>query len=71
MTTTPERRKHSRIALKGTAILLAAEHAVRARLLNLSEGGFLGSTLVTAPMRLLGRPVDIELRLPHRLVAVA
>jgi CheY-like chemotaxis protein len=63
MTEIPERRKHARIALKGTAILLAGEHAVRARLVNLSEGGFLATTLVTAPLRLLGRPVDIELRL--------
>lgn len=62
-----ERRKHPRIALKGTAILLAGEHAVRARLINLCEGGFLASTLVTAPMRLLGRSVDIELRLDDRL----
>src|SRR4051794_14924648 len=60
---TGERRKHARFELKGTAILLAGEHAVRARLVNLSEGGFLGSTLVTAPMRLLGRSVNIELRL--------
>jgi CheY-like chemotaxis protein len=62
-----ERRKHGRIALKGTAILLAGEHAVRARLVNLGEGGFLATTLVTAPMRLLGRTVEIELRLddPH------
>lgn len=62
-----ERRKHGRIALKGTAILLAGEHAVRARLVNLGEGGFLATTLVTAPMRLLGRSVDIELRLDDPL----
>lgn len=62
-----ERRKHTRIAVKGTAILLAGEHAARARLVNLSEGGFLASTLVTPPSRLLGQSVDIELRLddPH------
>ena len=36
---------------------------MRARLLNLSEGGFLASTLVTPPRRLLGRSVAIELRL--------
>ena len=63
MTEITERRKHARIALKGTAILLAGEYAVRARLVNLSEGGFLATTLVTAPIRLLGRSVDIELRL--------
>ena len=67
MTAIVERRKHARIVLKGTAILLAGEHAVRARLLNLSEGGFLASTLVTPPRRLLGRNVDIELRLDDRL----
>lgn len=64
---TTERRKHARIALKGTAILLAGEHAVRARLSNLSQGGFLATTLVTAPMGLLARSVDIELRLDDRL----
>ena len=62
-----ERRKHGRIALKGTAIVLAGEHAVRARLVNLGEGGFLATTLVTAPMRLLDRSVDIELRLDDPL----
>lgn len=67
MTGIVERRKHARLVLKGTAILLAGEHAVRARLLNLSEGGFLASTLVTPPRRLLGRAVDIELRLDDRL----
>ncbi len=67
MTLMLERRKHGRIALKGTAILLAGEHAVRARLVNLGEGGFLATTLVTAPMRLLGRTVDIELRLDDPL----
>lgn len=66
MTGIVERRKHARIALKGTAILLAGEHAVRARLVNLSEGGFLGSTLITPPRRLLGRSADIELRLDDR-----
>ena len=67
MTEITERRKHARIALKGTAILLAGEYAVRARLVNLSEGGFLATTLVTAPVRLLGRSVDIELRLDDPL----
>jgi len=67
MTDIGERRKHARIALKGTAIVLAGEHAVRARLVNLSAGGFLGSTLVTPPELLLGRSVDIELRLDDRL----
>lgn len=62
-----ERRKHGRIALKGTAILLAGEHAVRARLVNLGEGGFLATTLVTAPIGLLGRAVHIELRLDDPL----
>lgn len=67
MTGIVERRKHARIVLKGTAILLAGEHAVRGRLINLSEGGFLASTLVTPPRRLLGRTADIELRLDDRL----
>lgn len=63
MTSIAERRKQVRIALKGTAILLAGEHAVRARIVNLSEDGFYATTLVTPPSRLLGRSVDIELRL--------
>lgn len=67
MTDHPERRKHARIALKGTAILLVGEHAVRARVVNLSQGGLLGTTLITPPRRLLGRSVDIELRLDDRL----
>jgi CheY-like chemotaxis protein len=66
MTDTPERRKHRRIILKGTAILLAGEHAIRTRLVNLSEGGFLATALVTPPRRLRGRSVDIELRLDDR-----
>ena len=66
MTNIVERRKRARVALKGTAILLAGEHAVRARLVNISEGGFFASTLVTPPRRILGRSVDIELRLDDR-----
>ncbi len=66
MTDIPERRKQTRIALKGTAVLLAGEHAVRARLVNLSAAGFFARTLVTPPRRLLGRSVDIELRLDGR-----
>jgi CheY-like chemotaxis protein len=67
MTEFVERRKHPRIVLKGTAIVLTGEHAVRARLVNLSEGGFLATTLVPPPIRLLGRTVDVELRLDDRL----
>lgn len=67
MTDVADRRKHARIELKGTAILLAGEYAVRSRLANLSSGGFLARTLVTPPLRLLGRSVDIELRLDDPL----
>jgi len=67
MTERSERRKHARITLKGTAILLAGEHAVRARIVNLSQGGFFASTLITPPMSLLDTSVDIELRLDDRL----
>src|SRR3569623_2923768 len=67
MTDVADRRKHARIALKGTAILLAGEYAVRSRLANMSNGGFLARTLVTPPLRLLGRSVDIELRLDDPL----
>lgn len=62
-----ERRHHARFALKGTAILLAGGHAIRSRLVNLSEGGFFASVLVTPPPRFLDQRVGIELRLDDRL----
>jgi hypothetical protein len=58
-----ERRRHARIAPKGTVILHAAEHVQRGRIANLGEGGMLITTSVTAPDRLLGRAAEIEIRL--------
>lgn len=58
-----ERRRHARLTLNGTALLMAGDYAQRARIANLSEAGMLAVTMVTVPVRLLGRSVDIELRL--------
>ncbi len=59
----PERRRYTRIAPKGTVILQAAGHSQRGRIANLSEGGMLVATNVTAPDRMLARTVEIEIRL--------
>lgn len=58
-----ERRKCARIVLKGTAILLGGELAQRGRVANIGEGGMLLTTAVSAPARMLGRQVDMEVRL--------
>jgi CheY-like chemotaxis protein len=62
-----ERRHHARIEPKGTAVILAGEYVQRGRIANLSEGGMLVTTAVSAPARLLARPVEMELRLDGRL----
>jgi CheY-like chemotaxis protein len=59
----PERRHHARIDLKGTAVILAGEHVQRGRISNIGQGGMLVTTAVSAPARLLGRPVEMEVRL--------
>jgi len=64
---TQERRRHIRIAPKGTVILSSGEHAQRGRVANLAEGGIYLTTTVAAPERLLGRTCEIELRLDGRL----
>jgi hypothetical protein len=58
-----ERRAGVRISPKGTLILSVGEHAQRARLANIGAHGCLATTHVTAPEKLLGHQVDIELRL--------
>lgn len=58
-----ERRRHIRIAPKGTAVVQAAGHAQRGRIANLSEGGMFVATSVTAPDRLLARTAELEIRL--------
>ena len=63
----PERRKHVRIAPKGTVILETSGHSQRGRIANLSEGGMLVATQVTPPGPLLGRNVSFDLRLDGQL----
>src|SRR5688572_30044581 len=59
----PERRRYIRIAPKGTVILIAGEHTQRGRIADLGRGGMMVATAITAPDRLLARPVEVELRL--------
>lgn len=63
----PDRRRHIRIAPKGTVILTSGEHSQRGRIANLGQGGMLVATNVTAPSRLLGRAVELKLRLDGQL----
>jgi hypothetical protein len=58
-----DRRQHTRIAPKGTVSLTSGDHTMRGRIANLSPGGMLVSTAVTAPSKLLARAVEMELRL--------
>ncbi|HWO18842.1 MAG TPA: PilZ domain-containing protein [Kofleriaceae bacterium] len=62
-TARPDRRRHIRIAPKGTVILSSGEHTQRGRIANISQGGLLVATAVTAPSKLLGRAVEMKLRL--------
>jgi len=59
----PERRRHTRIAAKGTIAFQLLDHEQRGRIANVSEGGLFVLTNVGAPNRLLARTVDLELRL--------
>jgi hypothetical protein len=59
----PERRRHVRIAPKGTLLLRTRDHEQRGRIASLSEGGAAMLTTRTAPDRLLARKVDVQLRL--------
>ncbi|MEO8701128.1 MAG: PilZ domain-containing protein [Kofleriaceae bacterium] len=59
----PERRTDVRIELKGTAKFHVGEHSQNARIANISIGGVLAMTTVTAPEHVLGRAVDLEIRL--------
>jgi hypothetical protein len=58
-----ERRRDVRIAPKGTVLVRAGTYVLRGRIANVSLGGLLATTRVTAPERLLGVRVAIELRL--------
>jgi CheY-like chemotaxis protein len=58
-----ERRRHVRIVAKGTLLFRAGKHEQSCRIANLSESGAYVLTNVTAPDRMLGRNVALELRL--------
>lgn len=62
----PERRRDLRVSPKGTVIVRADTYIVRGRLANLSRNGLSMITRTTAPERLLGRPVELTLRLDGR-----
>lgn len=62
----PERRRDLRISPKGTVIVRADTYTLRGRLANLSRNGLAASTRTTAPERLLGAAVELELRLDGR-----
>lgn len=62
----PERRKHARIAPKGSATLVLGDVKVLGRITNISRGGVFVATRVSAPERLLGRTASVELRLDGR-----
>lgn len=59
----PERRKHERIAAKGTLVTHGTEHNHRGRIANISLGGVYVVTKVALPDRMLARMVELELRL--------
>lgn len=58
-----ERRKHARVLTKGAIILVAGDLRQHGRVANVGVGGVLALTNVTTPERLLGRVVELELRL--------
>jgi hypothetical protein len=59
----PERRKHERIATKGTLVALGHEQNQRGRIANISLGGVYIVTKVAMPDRMLARLIDFEMRL--------
>jgi CheY-like chemotaxis protein len=58
----PERRRHNRLTPKGTVIVRAGTYVLRGRVSNLSRSGVMSRTRTTAPERLLGSQVEIDLR---------
>ena len=65
----PDRRRHVRIAPKGTVTIRALGNAHRGRLANIGVGGLYFATDVSLPDRLLGRVVELELRFDGALAA--
>jgi hypothetical protein len=64
-----DRRRHARIAPKGTVTIHALGNAHYARLANIGVGGMYVATDVSLPDRLLGRVVAVELRFDGALAA--
>lgn len=65
----PDRRRHVRIAPKGTVTIDALGNAHTGRLANIGVGGMYVATDVSLPDRLLGRIVELELRFDGALAA--
>lgn len=65
----PDRRKHARIAPKGTVTIHALGNVHRGRLVNIGTGGMCVATEITVPDRLRGRVVEVELRFDGPLAA--
>ena len=61
-----ERRRDVRITPKGAVVVRAGTYVLRGRIANVSLGGLSAMTRVTAPERLLGARVAIDLRLDGR-----
>ena len=59
----PERRRTVRVSPKGTVVMHADTYVLRGRVANLSHGGLLVETRTTAPERLLGATVQVQVRL--------
>jgi CheY-like chemotaxis protein len=57
-----ERRRHTRIATKGTVVMHVAGTAHNGRIVDIAEGGVSVVTHVTPPERWLARVIDVELR---------
>ncbi|HUS30691.1 MAG TPA: PilZ domain-containing protein [Kofleriaceae bacterium] len=58
-----ERRRHERIAVKGTLIVHGQDQNQRGRIANISLGGVYVVTKVALPDRMLARTIEFELRL--------
>jgi hypothetical protein len=65
----PDRRQHARIEPKGTVTLHALGNVHHGRLVNIAAGGMCVATQITVPDQVLGRVVDLELRLDGPLAA--